>query len=158
MSDPVYMEMKALMFLREWPNVRESLRPVYARFLDAGLIYLDPNVDETGTWPSQLRLTHRGDLLKEIVDGQSFNFFTAKQLAPIMPHGSDPADPDRRIFKDRLPNTGLSVFKLATPKSRGDIRTTLTRLSETLDKLIFEVGMNTWRNRAPDDLDDDIPF
>lgn len=103
--DPIYMEQRALEFIRQWPKVDPVLRPVYSRFYDAGLIWIDPNVDrgaDNEGFPGALRLTERGQMLKDIVDGQSFNFFTVAQIAPILV-GGDLEDKENRIFKDNIP-------------------------------------------------------
>jgi hypothetical protein len=111
----IYMEKNALAFLRAWPNVPEVLRPVYSRFYDTGLIFIDDNVDcDHFTWPGQLRLTERGEALKQIVDAQSFNFFIPSQLEPIMPQGYRHEEhfvggEDRRIFKDNLRAAGYQA-------------------------------------------------
>lgn len=108
----VYMEPRALEFIRAWPNVPEGLRPAYGRFQSAGLIWVDPNVDsdpDLDAWPFALRLTERGEALKEVCDGQTYNFFTYQQLQPIFPNGVGPdeiSDADKRIFKDEIPQAG----------------------------------------------------
>lgn len=108
-AEPIYMHKDALAFLRAWPDVPEELRPVYGRFFDTGLVWIDPNASSDGrTWPGQLRLTPGGSQLKTIVDEQSFNFFTAKQLKGILPSG-DCKDPERRLFKDALPGPGCDA-------------------------------------------------
>lgn len=131
----VYMEQRALEFIRAWPDIPPVLRPAYSRFYDAGLLWFDPNVDydpDLDTWPGQLRLTERGVALKEICDGQSFNFFTVTQLQPIFPNGIGPddiRDVDKRIFKDEIPQAGK--------KASQEYRDTYERhgLSGAIDRL-----------------------
>ena len=130
MSDvhPIYMEPRALEFLRAWPDVPETLRPAYSRFYDAGMIWVDPNVDSDGhTWPGQLRLTGAGEALKEIVDSQTFNFFTARQLQPII--GAAMA---RQIFKDELPTSKKGVY---AQRERG-LRAAMAGLGFEIDTAI----------------------
>ena len=128
MPDPIYMEKRALEFLRAWPKVPEVLRPVYSRFYDAGLIWIDPNADDDfGAWPSQLRLTEKGKILKEIVDGQSINFFRVEDINPLLPNG-DLDEVSRRIFKDDIP--GLRPPKVDLS---GNLVAALGRLHEALD-------------------------
>lgn len=130
-NDPIYMEARALEFIRSWPDVPQTLRPVYSRFYDAKLLWIDPNVDRPGgsgaDWPGALRLTERGQALKEIVDAQSFNFFTVDQIKPILADG-DLSEKERRIFKDDIPGAKL------LPALRG-VRSAMERLNIALERL-----------------------
>lgn len=157
-EDPIYMEKRALEFLRQWPEVDPLLRPVYSRFYDAGLIWVDPNVDDgyTGSdWPGALRLTEHGRALKEIVDGQTFNFFTRKQIVPLLPNG-DLTEFARRIFKDDLPHPKIAKVLPRKP----------VPLLEAIDKAKYAQAMLQYRivktlwclGAVTDDLNDDIPF
>lgn len=78
--DPVYMEPRALEFIRQWPDVKEALRPVYSRFFDAGLIWVDPNAETTSSFPSQLRLTELGWRIKEVAGSRGMNFFRLPEI------------------------------------------------------------------------------
>lgn len=115
--EAVYMEPLALIFLRAFPGVPESLRPVYSRFYVNGLIASDgrgaPDLELTpDPWPGGLHLTEAGRRLKEIADGQSYNFFTVRQIKDILPSGQI-EEVEQRIFKDRLPGhyTGFAPYR-----------------------------------------------
>lgn len=132
-----YMERNALAFLRAWPDVPEVLRPVYGRFYDAGLIWADPNIEATGEWPSQLRLTEAGEKLKELVDGQSFNFFMDYQLVEIMPSG-DLGEVERRLFKNQMiGGTGASPY---VQEAKAGVMAAVERLKTALDALANAVN------------------
>lgn len=143
-ADPVYMEKIALAFLRAWPDVPEALRPVYPRFVHRGLLWIDPNVDWNGKrFPGALRLTEAGERLKEIVDAQSFNFFTIEQLEGILPDGDDPARLDR-IFKDKIPGSIPPMGHPASPLTPG-LLPAMSRLEVAIDNLLSAAKANRAR-------------
>jgi hypothetical protein len=150
--DPIYMEKGPLEFLRSWPDVPEKLRAFYPRFVFRGLIWDDPNIDAPPkAFPGSLRLTERGEMLKEIVDAQSFNFFTVEQMKAILPQGEDPNRLDR-IFKDRIPRTkGAPVA--AEPES--DILALLAEATKAAQSLNFCLRMCVYYT---DTDNNEIPF
>lgn len=158
-EDPIYMEKRALEFLRAWPGVPEVLRPVYSRFYDVGLIWVDPNVDyDPGfgpdVWPGALRLTEGGAALKDLVDGQSFNFFTVKQIMAILPSG-DLTEKERRIFKDDLPQPMLTK----PPPKVYDFKKALDKWKYQHAMLSFRLGQYMSKVHGDDSLlDAEIPF
>jgi hypothetical protein len=122
MSDPIYMERRAFEFFCAFPDVPEILRPVFSRFLDAGLIWQDPNVDETGEWPSQLRWTEAGQTLRDEYE-ESFpkrriNMFSLRRVCELMPSG-DLGEIEKRIFKDQLPGSIPPMGHPLSPKPAG---------------------------------------
>lgn len=136
--DPIYMEPRALEFLRQWPKVEPVLRPVYSRFYDAGLIWFDPNVDidpdEKGRdFPGSMRLTERGQALKELVDAQSFNFFTVEQIAPLLV-GGDLEEKENRIFKDDIPGVRVQQAMTGLKAALANMSVAFERLEATMKR------------------------
>lgn len=101
--EPIYMIPRALEFIRAWPNV--PVRPVYSLFYDAGLLYMDPNVDDPGdgnrTWPGALRWTAEGERIRDLCCSQSINFFRIVDIFKNVPV-EDLEDPPKylRCFYD----------------------------------------------------------
>ncbi len=126
----VFMDQRALAFLRAWPRVEPGLRPAYSRFQSAGLIWIDPNVDaETDLdgapiWPGAMRLTRAGEVLKVMVDSQGYNMFSQTQVVAIRDALQDEsafkADVIARqrgfeaLWKDQLPKFAVNCREWPT--------------------------------------------
>lgn len=174
--EAVYMEHKALAFLRAWPDVPEVLRPTYSRFYDAGLIFVDTNAPQGMSYPGQLRLTALGHRVREVMIGKTINFFrmvdvfaliTADKLANRDPQtghylrlwkqyqGNKPQPdlmdwntPDmRRYISLRL--TGVD------PTKTDGVKTAMTKLKAAFERRTFHTQMSSWRLSGNDA---EIPF
>lgn len=142
----IYMEQRALAFMRAWPDVPEVLRPVYARFYDHGLIWSDPNAESDGGWPSSLRLTNQGQMLKDIVDSRSLNWFSIPELSDFM---EVRFDGDRRIFTDQEPPPGVPGSCPAHPAQRPrGLKNAMRRLEQAMDRLETTVRKSLPRGGA----------
>lgn len=84
--ETVYMEPRALAFLRAWPDVPPALHGVWDRLWAGGVLWSDPNVDdpEVGGFPFHLRLTEAGLWLKDLANGQSYNMFLRKDVMGLL--------------------------------------------------------------------------
>lgn len=81
----VYMEPRALAFLRSWPDVPEALHGVWDRLWAGGVLWTDPNVDaDARIFPHALRLTAAGQVLKTLVDDQSYNMFLLGDVLALL--------------------------------------------------------------------------
>lgn len=171
--EALYMEPRALAFIRAWPDVPEVLRPVYSRFYDAGLIFIDERAPKDAPYPGRLRLTALGHRIREVMIGKYINFFRlvdvfsfvqAKALADQEPKtakflalwkmGGEYLTWDKPDFKRyvQLRLTGVNLMK-----DRG-FRDCLDDLKRAMERLEFYVGMDAWRRGDADDLENDIPF
>lgn len=141
-NDPhnVYMEPRALAFLRAWPDVPVVLRPAWSRFRDAGLMDLDPDYDEDfsdGKYPSYLRLTPAGQALREIVTRQSYNLFSHEEASAIggliIPETEEGYLTYKNLWRDPVAVT-MRVF--GSPKPGDDIKSKLAQLEAVMGKLL----------------------
>lgn len=87
--ETVYMEPRALAFLRAWPDVPQALHAVWDRLWAAGVLWTDPNAGDEwdaspAKFPFSLRLTSAGEALKTLIDGQSYNMFLRTDVVGIV--------------------------------------------------------------------------
>lgn len=165
--EPVYMENKALDFLRAWPDVPEALRPVYGRFYDAGLIWSDPNAPQDMEWPGALRLTALGHRIREVMMGKHINFFRVQDVFALL-------NDDQLQKKGAMVTKYIKLFKRewSEPDMRRYVTLRLTgvdpmteslmdkiaKMGKAFERSTFHLGMTSWRLGGPDDLDNNIPF
>lgn len=145
----IYMERRAFDFFRDFPDVPELLRPTYSRFYDAGLLWVDPNVDTDGSWPGSLRWTAEGrglrDVYEDMFPSKQINFFTVEGIKPFLPTG-DLDDVTRRIFKWEHEMPGL-IPPMGHPKSPalGGLRYAMAGCEVALDRLLETMKANRKR-------------
>lgn len=170
--DPVYMEHRALAFLRTWPDVPEDLRPVYSRFFDAGLIFVDTNAPEGMSYPGKLRLTALGHRVREVMMGKQINFFRLVDVFALIPV-EKLADRDKhttfymRLWRqyDKTPmdwndqdmRRYISLRLAGHNPAEGEptLRERMDKLRAAVERLTFHTQMVAYRAGG---LDDDIPF
>lgn len=141
-EDLIYLEKRAREFLEAWPNPPEGLRPVYSRFMDAKMIWADPNVDSDGkSFPGTLRLTEDGQRLKDLVAGQSYNGYSLRDVLGCCSLGQDTAA-FQALFKYELPGMparreprSAKLRDLLDPPFSSTLREGLKRLDRQLLRL-----------------------
>lgn len=176
----LYMEPRALAFLRAWPDVPPVLRPAYSRFQDAGLMFVDPEAPPGMSWPGPIRLTALGHRVREVMIGKTINFFRMVDVLALMPtqnlYFRDPvstyylhlwkiyeggADHPVRLYWDnadmkryvaqRMQGYDPTSFKGLVPAEK--------RLKAAIERLTFHVNMLTWRTGdTEDEINNPIPF
>lgn len=158
------MEATALRFMRAWPEVPNDLRPVYSWFFDAGLIWIDPQAEATGAFPSQLRLTESGQLIKDLVDGQSFNFFRipdvlALEQTKYIVMKAEPIKHLLKIFQTDWRNPDIKLYcdlrKKDQPIPECGLKTALTALGLAVDALNSQIERTLWEAGFDEEF---IPF
>ncbi len=139
----IYMDRRAFEFFRSFPDVPEVLRPVYGRFLDAGLLWVDHQAEQAGDFPGPLRWTERGQQLRddyfEAFPSGTVNFFTETQMRRALPDGDRP-DPEWRIFKDAPENPGVAPSGDVIGRPSTGLKPALLRLNIALEILTGTLG------------------
>ncbi len=134
-GDAFYMEKHAFRFFTDFPDVPDFLRPVYSRFLDVGLIWMDPNAEATGEWPSQLRWTAAGRELREAYEenfpSRGINFFARATVKRLLPQGDHTKHMDR-IFTTEIPRGTLAPQPSGLRYALAGLEIACERLTETI--------------------------
>lgn len=175
----IFMEPRALAFLRAWPDVPEVLQPAYSRFYDAGLIWSDPNAPQEMGWPGTLRLTAAGHRVREVMIGSNINYFRIEDVfGVIAAEKLIQQDPQthhflrlwRCYYKSDAQHAQLMDWNYPDLKRYVSLRTdgkdpgafgyaaASARLKTAVERLTFHLGMLAWRMGNPDDIDNEIPF
>lgn len=102
--EPIYMDARALEFLRAWPDVPEGLRPAYSRLYDAGMLWADPQAPQGLAFPGIFRLTALGQAMKDTLAIKSINFFRVLDVFNLV-------ETDKLVNRDAYATKFVGLFK-----------------------------------------------